>query len=98
MDTEEYLRSVENRIDLMAKDLREISDKLNKTVNKQSSGMEGKAKDLIRQAESKVSVAKEKIQEYGPKRDLAIEEAKGGMEMATNDLKETFNSIKKILQ
>ena len=98
MDTEEYLRSVENRIDLMAKDLREISDKLNKTVNKHTSGMEGKAKDLIRQAESKVSVAKEKIQEYGLKRDLAIEEAKGGMEMATNDLKETFNSIKKILQ
>ncbi|MBC75569.1 MAG: hypothetical protein CME64_06095 [Halobacteriovoraceae bacterium] len=98
MQTEEYLRSVENRIDLMAKDLREISAKLNETVNKQSTGVEGKAKDLIRQAESKVAAAKGKIQEYGLKKDLAVEEAKGGMEMATEDLKETFNSIKKILQ
>ena len=97
MNTEDYLRSMENRVDLMAKDLREISDKLNDSVNDQSSGFGKKAKEMIRQAENKVVDAKNKIREYGLKKDLAVEEAKGGIEMATNDLKETFNSIKRII-
>ena len=97
MNTEDYLRSMENRVDLMAKDLREISDKLNDKVNDESSGFEQKAKEMIRQAQDKVVNTKNKIREYGLKEDLAVEEAKGGIEMATNDLKETFNSIKRII-
>ncbi|MCO4755028.1 MAG: hypothetical protein KC478_11145 [Bacteriovoracaceae bacterium] len=97
MNTEDYLRSMENRVDLMAKDLREISDKLNDKVNDESSGFEQKAKEMIRQAQDKVVNTKNKIREYGLKKDLAVEEAKGGIEMATNDLKETFNSIKRII-
>lgn len=98
MDAREYLNTMENRVDLIAKDIRELAKKADTSVESGSNNFQKKAKDMIHLAEVKVEKTKKKIEEYGLKKNLAVDEAKGGIEMAANDLKETYNSIKRILQ
>ena len=98
MDAQEYLNSMESRVDVIARDIRELSKKVDSSVEGGSQEFQEKTKALLQAAEVKVEKTKKRIEEYSLRRDLAVDEAKSGIEMATDDLKETFNSIKRILQ
>lgn len=96
METKEYLEQIKNEINQLNAEIQRLEKE------QQAGGLDEKAKhtaqSALDNAKGVLSGVKNKYDEYNLKRNLAVEEVKSGLEMARNDLKETFNSVKSLLQ
>lgn len=97
METQEYLNKLKSEIDQLNAQIQRLEE-----ATGHSEKLDDKAKQSARlaanNAKGVLSGVKSKYEELSLKKDLAVDEAKNGLEMARNDLKETFNSIKSLLQ
>lgn len=96
METQEYLKSLRNEINELNAEIQ----KLEKISETQPSGSDqtSKVKSLVKDARGLLDGVKNRYEEYSLKKDLAIDEAKSGLDMARADLKETYKSIRSLLQ